>query len=84
VELRSRFEDYTGGYVYHCHFLGHEDRGMMHNVQTVCPAGSDAKQYGTPQANGGADNCGVPNPLKPLPVCTGATGGASSHASHQP
>jgi FtsP/CotA-like multicopper oxidase with cupredoxin domain len=84
VELRSRFEDYSGGYVYHCHFLGHEDRGMMHNVQTVCPAGGDAKQYGTPRTDGEADDCGVPNPLKPLPVCTAATGGASAHAGHQP
>jgi len=37
VVLRQRFEDYTGAYVLHCHFLGHEDRGMMLTVQTVCP-----------------------------------------------
>jgi len=37
VVIRQRFEDYTGPYVLHCHFLGHEDRGMMLTVQTVCP-----------------------------------------------
>jgi FtsP/CotA-like multicopper oxidase with cupredoxin domain len=27
--LRSRFVDYPGNYVIHCHILAHEDRGMM-------------------------------------------------------
>jgi FtsP/CotA-like multicopper oxidase with cupredoxin domain len=42
VVLRQRFEDYTGLYVLHCHFLGHEDRGMMLSVQTVCPNKPDS------------------------------------------
>jgi len=42
VVLRQRFEDYTGPYVLHCHFLGHEDRGMMVTVQTVCPNKQDS------------------------------------------
>lgn len=37
VVIRQRFKDYTGQFVLHCHFLGHEDRGMMLGVQTVCP-----------------------------------------------
>lgn len=37
VVIRRRVEDYTGAYVLHCHFLGHEDRGMMLMVQAVCP-----------------------------------------------
>jgi FtsP/CotA-like multicopper oxidase with cupredoxin domain len=36
VLFRHRYLDFTGEYVLHCHFLGHEDRGMMFNVQTVC------------------------------------------------
>lgn len=32
----QRYEEFTGPYVLHCHFLGHEDRGMMFSVQTVC------------------------------------------------
>ncbi|MGH7752910.1 MAG: multicopper oxidase domain-containing protein, partial [Gemmatimonadales bacterium] len=44
VRIVQRFDDYTGAYVIHCHFLGHEDRGMMWNVQTVCDR--DAGKYG--------------------------------------
>ena len=41
VEFLTRFEDYTAAMITDCHFLGHEDRGMMHNVQTVRPAAPD-------------------------------------------
>jgi len=33
--MRSRFVDYTGEYVLHCHILIHEDRGMMQLIQVV-------------------------------------------------
>jgi hypothetical protein len=36
-KMRSRFVDYPGLYVLHCHILAHEDRGMMTIVQ-VKPA----------------------------------------------
>ncbi|NEN90682.1 MAG: multicopper oxidase domain-containing protein [Okeania sp. SIO3H1] len=29
----------TGTFVYHCHILAHEDRGMMNNIQVVNPDG---------------------------------------------
>ena len=61
--LLMEFEDYTGGYVQHCHILGHEDRGMMTLVQTLCP---ESEVFGTP-VEGGADNCEAQ--LSPLPVC---------------
>ena len=32
VKIRSRFWDYWGEYVFHCHILIHEDTGMMQNV----------------------------------------------------
>jgi FtsP/CotA-like multicopper oxidase with cupredoxin domain len=35
VKMRSRFADYTGKYVLHCHILGHEDRGMMQLVEVI-------------------------------------------------
>jgi len=35
VKILSRFVDFTGIYVLHCHILGHEDRGMMQLVQVV-------------------------------------------------
>jgi FtsP/CotA-like multicopper oxidase with cupredoxin domain len=34
-KMRSRFVDYAGTYVIHCHILAHEDRGMMTVVQVV-------------------------------------------------
>lgn len=63
VDLFMEFEDYTGGYVQHCHILGHEDRGMMTLVQTLC---EDEPKFGTPVADK-PDNCGVTR--EPLPVC---------------
>jgi FtsP/CotA-like multicopper oxidase with cupredoxin domain len=33
--MRSRFVDFTGQYVIHCHILIHEDRGMMQLVEVV-------------------------------------------------
>jgi FtsP/CotA-like multicopper oxidase with cupredoxin domain len=48
--MRQRYEDFTGLYVLHCHFLGHEDRGMMFAVQTICPKSSSPSsgKYGHP------------------------------------
>ena len=37
--IRYVAKEFTGGFVNHCHILGHEDRGMMHNTQAVCPSG---------------------------------------------
>ncbi|HZS46507.1 MAG TPA: multicopper oxidase domain-containing protein [Blastocatellia bacterium] len=34
-KMRSRFVDFTGLYVNHCHILPHEDRGMMQLVEVV-------------------------------------------------
>ena len=34
-KMMTRFVDYAGIYVLHCHILGHEDRGMMQLVQVV-------------------------------------------------
>ena len=31
-KFRTRFVDYQGSYVFHCHILAHEDRGMMFQV----------------------------------------------------
>ena len=42
VKMLTRFVDYTGTYVFHCHILGHEDRGMMEMVN-VSPSGTSMK-----------------------------------------
>jgi FtsP/CotA-like multicopper oxidase with cupredoxin domain len=35
IKFLTRFVDFTGAYVLHCHILGHEDRGMMEMVQVI-------------------------------------------------
>jgi FtsP/CotA-like multicopper oxidase with cupredoxin domain len=35
IKMRTRFADFTGKYVDHCHILAHEDRGMMQLIQVV-------------------------------------------------
>jgi hypothetical protein len=35
VTVRSRYEDFTGAFVLHCHILDHEDQGMMQKVEIV-------------------------------------------------
>jgi FtsP/CotA-like multicopper oxidase with cupredoxin domain len=81
VVMRTHFEDYSGLYVLHCHFLGHEDRGMMLTVQTVCP--QDQTTYGTPVASGGADNCAAPiaKALDPCPTLAPAAAKATTQAA---
>jgi FtsP/CotA-like multicopper oxidase with cupredoxin domain len=36
-KMRSRFVDYSGHFVLHCHILAHEDRGMMTGVYVGVP-----------------------------------------------
>ena len=35
VVIRTRFTDFTGKFVFHCHILAHEDNGMMAVVEVV-------------------------------------------------
>jgi len=58
VTILQQFTDFTGAFVIHCHFLGHEDRGMMLTIQTVCP--NAPKYFGVPDPKGGPDNCRAP------------------------
>jgi FtsP/CotA-like multicopper oxidase with cupredoxin domain len=36
TEIRTRYSDFTGSFVVHCHVLDHEDRGMMEKI-TITP-----------------------------------------------
>jgi FtsP/CotA-like multicopper oxidase with cupredoxin domain len=81
-------EDYTGATVLHCHFLAHEDRGMMTNVQLVCPTsngvGSSPIAFGAPRADGTPDDCSVaPDHIAPLPACPASLlGDGGGHSGH--
>jgi FtsP/CotA-like multicopper oxidase with cupredoxin domain len=35
IRIRSRFVDFAGNFVLHCHILAHEDRGMMQLVRVI-------------------------------------------------
>ena len=35
--IRSRFKDFLGKAVIHCHFLDHEDQGMMMPIEFIAP-----------------------------------------------
>jgi len=72
--FRTRYEDFTGGYVLHCHFLGHEDRGMMFGVQTICP-GQPKDYYSRPRMDGAECVGGMFTPAAPR--CTSPTASAA-------
>ncbi|HMH52771.1 MAG TPA: multicopper oxidase family protein [Candidatus Acidoferrum sp.] len=36
ITFRTRYTDFSGTFVYHCHILGHEDGGMMGVIQVAC------------------------------------------------
>ena len=40
VVFRTRFADYVGRWIHHCHILMHEDMGMMQEVECVSAAAS--------------------------------------------
>jgi FtsP/CotA-like multicopper oxidase with cupredoxin domain len=72
VVIRQRYEEFTGHFVLHCHFLGHEDRGMMLGVQVVCP--DRAKdEYGRPTLTG--SECVVGNYIDGARRCIGGEPG---------
>jgi FtsP/CotA-like multicopper oxidase with cupredoxin domain len=41
VKIRTRFVDFTGTFVLHCHILDHEDRGMMQKVIILSPGATE-------------------------------------------
>jgi FtsP/CotA-like multicopper oxidase with cupredoxin domain len=44
-KMRSRFVDYPGLYVMHCHILIHEDRGMMYSVEVSKPKSAPVRHH---------------------------------------
>lgn len=69
VVIRTKYRDFDGKYVLHCHILFHEDNGMMQVVEVVPPGGSPAPDNGRPDREGlhGAHmNHGVSNADSPV------------------
>ncbi len=65
VVINQLARTFTGGFVQHCHILGHEDRGMMLGVQSVCPDG----KWAAPKADGTAECVDGNGRKDPLPAC---------------
>lgn len=60
--LRSRYENFTGKFVLHCHILDHEDQGMMQTVD-VLPPGSTSSACPTLCSGPGCKQmCELTNP----------------------
>ncbi len=45
--MRTRYQDFTGEFVMHCHMLDHEDHGMMENVSVVSPTAAFLQRVST-------------------------------------
>lgn len=74
AQIRYVGREFTGEFVNHCHILGHEDRGMMHNVQVTCENGD----FGKPTSDLSAE-CREGNYLPAAPICDPETGAAGAH-----
>jgi FtsP/CotA-like multicopper oxidase with cupredoxin domain len=51
VEVKLKFTDHVGRYVFHCHVLEHEDDAMMGQFEVVRPTGGTPPQF--PRPGGG-------------------------------
>jgi suppressor of ftsI len=52
VTIRTKYRDFDGKYVLHCHILFHEDNGMMQLVEVVKPNATPAPDNGMPEREG--------------------------------
>lgn len=52
VVIRTKYFDFDGKYVLHCHILFHEDNGMMQVVEVVKPGADLAPNNGLPEKEG--------------------------------
>jgi len=52
VVMRTRYKDFDGKYVLHCHILFHEDHGMMQVVEVVKSGNKPASDNGMPMREG--------------------------------
>ena len=80
LELKLKFTDHLGKYMFHCHILEHEDDGMMTQFEVVAP---EATPTPTPTAtpvtiSGTISYCSNPVPGPVPSVTLNLTGGATT------
>lgn len=52
IIIRTKYRDFDGKYVLHCHILFHEDNGMMQVVEVVKPGNESSEDNGMPDREG--------------------------------
>ena len=52
IVIRTKYRDFDGKYVLHCHILFHEDHGMMQLVEVMKPGATSAPDNGLPEREG--------------------------------
>jgi FtsP/CotA-like multicopper oxidase with cupredoxin domain len=68
LEIKLKFSDHLGAYMFHCHFLEHEDDGMMSQFEVLGPTPSPVAT-GTPTATPAGTASPSPAPT-PTPETT--------------
>jgi FtsP/CotA-like multicopper oxidase with cupredoxin domain/peroxiredoxin len=71
VSCRTRYTDFDGVYVQHCHILDHEDQGMMELIEISEPATSSSVSMATAQADMRRPLLSYPAPRWELPDANG-------------
>jgi FtsP/CotA-like multicopper oxidase with cupredoxin domain len=76
VEVKMKFTDHLGKYMFHCHILEHEDDGMMSQFEVVAPV--TPTSVVSRKTHGSAGAFDVDLPLSGTPGIECRTGGANS------
>jgi FtsP/CotA-like multicopper oxidase with cupredoxin domain len=75
LEVKLKFSDHLGSYVFHCHFLEHEDDGMMTQFEVVGPTPTPTPILSpTPSVTPSTS----PAPITPTPTSSPASPGKST------
>lgn len=61
VVMRTRYTDFIGTFVQHCHILDHEDQGMMELIDIVDPKYYQKLASNVPKVNSPAPTFALPN-----------------------
>ena len=75
LELKMKFTDHLGKYMFHCHILEHEDDGMMSQFEVVAPV--TPTQVVSRKIHGASGPFDIDLPLTGFPGIDCRSGGAS-------
>jgi hypothetical protein len=73
IEVKLKFTDYTGRYLFHCHMIEHEDDGMMAQFEVVPPVSPTPTPTRTPTPTPTPTRTPTPTPVPTPPPGAGAS-----------